>query len=178
MAVDTITTELLLSNMKINLEDSTNFSSVASALRSVSVQPFFFIPPRATPAAVIVPGKSDLHHDSVLAHFRRDITVGVYTKVNMTKTGERLLTGTASIESFLSIVDKVRKALDRPEPYGANKPGASYQTQNNIRSVRCTEESSPELVDRGGMVVGPEEEEVAALMVSLIFEYEYIEDRN
>ncbi len=176
----TLTT--LLANIKANLEDSTNFSTLTTKLKGADITPVFFVTGRTTPWAVITPGATHVENDNLLCEHIQEVDVTVVTRRYQTQTCEVELVGNSTVTSIEEIVHEVRKALDRPSPYGDRKPtGASYTTQSNVPSVNYTGCDAPEIVEDYSLA--PARKGAAAnagtfsLAVTMHFEYTFYDER-
>lgn len=174
------TLTILLNNIKLNLEDSTNFSTLTSKLKGADIAAAFFVMGRTTPWAVIMPGATSVEGDGLLCHHQQDVDIHVITRRNITPTGGTEIVGSASVTGIEEIVHDIRKALDRPEPYGGRVPSGSYTTQTNVHSVQYTGCEAPEIVEdyslaptrAGGRGAGS-----FALVVTMHFEYVFVDER-
>ena len=172
----TLTT--LLKNIKVNLNDGTNYAACAAAIGKAEISPVFFLAGRASPVAYIVPGAGRTTHSGLATHTVRKVTIYVVTRRGITPTMTTALVGESSIEGIADVTEKVKQALDRPYPYATGRglpSGASYTAQNSVAAVMFEGEGEPFLEEDYGY---SREEGTMALVVPLEFEYAYIETRS
>jgi len=138
MADGIVTT--LLENIQINLQDSTNYSDIASALKAVEIRGEFTLLEKQDTYAVIVPGEPDKLYDTYsFTSFWQPVTVYIVMRRLKSKTGDRTLLGTASVDGLDTIVKNARQALNRSSPYYNDKPSSSYTEQTGVSEVRFDE---------------------------------------
>jgi len=169
----------LLRNIKANLEDSTNYAAVTSRVKKVYITPVFYMPEKTTPCAVIVPGVgSVVDEGSYLTEISRVVSVYVATRLHAEPTGSKGLIGNiTAIEGLESICRRVRKALNRSDPYGAGKPsGATYTTMTQCDFAGYQGEDEPTIENTYGLF-NPTQG-LPALVIRMEFLYRYFETRE
>jgi hypothetical protein len=137
MAAGIVTT--LLKNIKANLNDSTNYATVAANLKNVFISDDLLILPKQTPYADIVPGTPDEDENQPVTCtlFWQPVFVYVVIRRDKTMTGEAQIVGVGSRDGLDTVAKDVRQALNRPSPYNDAQPsGASYTTQTGVFNVR------------------------------------------
>ena len=173
------TETILISNIEANLQDGTNFATLTGKLKGANIQPVFFVPGRTTPWAVVVPGDVSVDHDELLCEHTMAVDVHLISRGNMTPTGEVATVGNSSTTGMLEIIHDIRKALDRPDPYGTRKPsGASYTTMSNCPIVRYLGHDAIEMVDDTDMVARKGAKGGGfSMVVRIRFEYVFYDER-
>jgi hypothetical protein len=129
----------LLENIKNNLEDTTNYSSIATPLGVVFPSGEFVLHPKASPYAVIVPGTPEpLDPGATVALWWQPVDVFLVMRRLKTKKGERSLLGTSSVNGLETLAKDTRQALSRESPYNNRVPSgyAGYTTQTGVLHVR------------------------------------------
>jgi hypothetical protein len=127
----------LLENIKINLQDTTNYNAIAGVLKAVEIRGEFALLEKQATYAVIVPGDPEHLYDTVtFTCFWQPVTVYVVMRRLKNKTGDRTLLGTATVNGLDTMVKDARQALNRSSPYYNDKPSSSYTEQTGISEVR------------------------------------------
>ena len=139
MADSTLTT--LLENIRVNLNDTTNYKTLADALMFVEICDEWFPLPKPSPYAVIVPGSAgDAEQLIATRVWRQPVNVYIAMRQLQTPEGERSLLGTSAKEGLDTLGRETRSALARPSPYNNRKPtGALYVTQAGVLHAESTE---------------------------------------
>lgn len=174
------TETILLSNIKANLEDATNFSTLTGKLEGADILPVFFVPGRTTPWAVVVPGDLTVDHDELLCEHKFAVDVHLISRRYQTPTSDVELVGNSTATGILEIVHEIRKALDRPSPYGTRLPtGATYTSMTNCPMVKYLGHDAPEVVDDTELFVrkGGKGSGAFSLVVCIHFEYMFYDER-